>query len=134
MEQKTFTESVDSFLKSKNGVKKSWLYSFILLILSIIGFSIPLIFIYGNFDEQLQIIFVRNASYIDAATYLIFIGFALLFAPVIWLFSSWMTGVNGVSSDKNFHIFMWAIYLFVFLIAICVAVLMIRASIFPFFI
>ncbi len=131
--EKTFIESVDRFLKTKNGVKKSWIYSSILLLMSLITFSISLIFIYGKFDEQLAIIFERNRTYIDAASYLTFTGFILMFAPVIWLFSSWMTGVNGVSSDKSFHIFMWVVYLIGLLIAICVVILMIRASFFPYF-
>ncbi|EEH01416.1 hypothetical protein [Ureaplasma urealyticum] len=117
---------LEKHLRQKKGLIVSWSIIFSILVLLSIGFGLILHFFDStNLSIQLSFIVNVNKYLVDVTKILVYIGFGLIYLPIVFLLGCWITGINGVHESLYYHIFIWAFYfisVILLIITICLSI------------
>lgn len=117
---------LEKHLRQKTGLIISWSIIFGVLVLLSIGFGLILHFFNSN-NLSIQLIFIINLNkyLVNITKILDYIGFALIYLPIIFLLGCWITGINGVHESLYYHVFIWLFYfisVILLIITICLSI------------
>lgn len=137
-ERTKLINNVENFLQTKKGYKKSWVRSFLVIILCAICFGVVLGISYNLGPMSGKIAQVntyewnlsQNGGLLESATYISIAGICIMVFPFICGMATWMIGINQVTKSKYFHLFIWIMVSIAVILAIIAIIFLIRASIF----
>lgn len=118
--------ALDKHLRTKKGLILSWASIFSVLLLLSIGFGLCLHFLNPiHLNHQEQFIIAQNTNLVKTTRIIIYVGFGLLYVPLLFLLGCWITGINGLHASVLFHIFVWFFYslaFVLFIICLCLSI------------
>lgn len=140
---KSLWTNIDNFLQTKKGYKKSWIRSFIVILLCSICFGVVMGISYNlgpmsgiDVSTSKDITYSKilslpsNAEMLKTATNLSISGICIMLFPFVCGIATWMIGINQVTKSKYFHFLIWFMVFVASILAIIAIAMLIRASIF----
>ncbi len=136
------TDATEKFLTSPKGYKKSWVRSFLGIILAsiIIGIVMGISYNYGPFSSyaadsknywELGYKLAQHKDLMVSATYLCYAVIGCFCTPFICGLATWLIGINQVTKSKYFHLFMWFMIFLSILLAMIALTLLARSCVYP---